>query len=524
MGALTETRRPFTDVFTLSCSLPPELSSDSDYTISLPPAKKARTTSMPSAQDQPTVLHNSGISIVKTQSFPAPPPLPRLVHAPQRNSKFSRSLHLERKSPPERSQVLASKGVDKMGNVLSQYKQAKRNALRTIPWFRDREAPVTEPANVDYKSVDDVTCEGLSVDAYKQLVQKQEGYFVPVRPHDVGQSSKLVCSPSQPSSPSASDPTILTPNRDETKQVVPSQSGKNVAGVTVNDTPVYKTLLENSRFRDKKLHNIDFELRLNEERLSAFKLLSKRPTEEAKEDVTRELFTPLTEQEEEDVSHALCGSYSQELLVVHESSNIEITREKMQCLRPGAWLNDEVINLYLELLKERERSNHTKFLNCHFFNTFFYKKLISGRNGYDYKAVRRWTTQRKIGYGLLDCDKIFVPIHKEVHWCLAVINVKDEKFQYLDSLGGRDSRVLNVLAKYLVDEAKDKSNKDINVSSWEQEFVEDLPEQQNGWDCGMFMIKYADFYSRGLDLCFSQEHMPYFRRRTVKEILQLKAN
>ena len=24
------------------------------------------------------------------------------------------------------------------------------------------------------------------------------------------------------------------------------------------------------------------------------------------------------------------------------------------------------------------------------------------------------------------------------------------------------------------------------------------------FDCGMFMIKYADFYSRGLGLCFSQ--------------------
>lgn len=26
----------------------------------------------------------------------------------------------------------------------------------------------------------------------------------------------------------------------------------------------------------------------------------------------------------------------------------------------------------------------------------------------------------------------------------------------------------------------------------------------NRFDCGMFMIKYADFYSRGLGLCFNQ--------------------
>lgn len=30
------------------------------------------------------------------------------------------------------------------------------------------------------------------------------------------------------------------------------------------------------------------------------------------------------------------------VLVTHENSNIEITGQILQCLRPGAWLNDEV--------------------------------------------------------------------------------------------------------------------------------------------------------------------------------------
>lgn len=34
-----------------------------------------------------------------------------------------------------------------------------------------------------------------------------------------------------------------------------------------------------------------------------------------------------------------------------------------------------MINLYLELLKEREQREPKKFLKCHFFNTFFYKKV-----------------------------------------------------------------------------------------------------------------------------------------------------
>lgn len=34
--------------------------------------------------------------------------------------------------------------------------------------------------------------------------------------------------------------------------------------------------------------------------------------------------------------------------------------------------------------------------------------------------------------------------------------------------------------KYFVEEVKDKSGKDIDISSWEREYVEDLPAQENG--------------------------------------------
>jgi Ulp1 family protease len=36
-------------------------------------------------------------------------------------------------------------------------------------------------------------------------------------------------------------------------------------------------------------------------------------------------------------------------------------------------------------------------------------------------------------------------VHKDVHWCLAIINMKENTFHYLDSLGGTDHNVLNML-------------------------------------------------------------------------------
>lgn len=44
-----------------------------------------------------------------------------------------------------------------------------------------------------------------------------------------------------------------------------------------------------------------------------------------------------------------------------------------------------------------------------------------------------------------------------------------------------------------MDEVKDKSGKDIDVRSWKQEYVEDLPEQKNG--CVSFSTIYISLQS-----------------------------
>ncbi|OEL14215.1 Ubiquitin-like-specific protease ESD4 [Dichanthelium oligosanthes] len=262
---------------------------------------------------------------------------------------------------------------------------------------------------------------------------------------------------------------------------------------------------------------------LQRERLEWAKRRDGRLQESGSEDLS-ELFTPLTDKDEREVDTLLYdSSHSDKIIVMHEPSNIEITKEKLECLRPRGWLNDEVINLYIELLKERAEREPKRFLKCHFFNTFFYKKLTCGTAGYDYQSVRRWTTFKKLGYGLIECEKIFVPVHRDIHWCLAVINMKDKSLQYLDSLGGLGHDVLRVLARYIMDELKDKSNIEIDTT-WMVEVSDCLPLQHNGWDCGMFMLKYIDYHSRGLKPSFSQEHMMYFRKRTAKEIVRLRAD
>ncbi|KAI3961201.1 hypothetical protein MKX01_035787 [Papaver californicum] len=192
--------------------------------------------------------------------------------------------------------------------------------------------------------------------------------------------------------------------------------------------------------------------------------IAKKPLKKQEEGFS-EPFAPLTEVEQSQVSIAFANLNRQNILVMHQNSNIEITGQILQCLKPGAWLNDEVTNVYFELLKEREQRDPKKFLKCHFFNTFFYNKLISVRDGYDFKAVSRWTTLKKIGYHLLDCDKYLSLSTKT--------NI------------GMDYQVLKVLARHYMDEVKDKSGEDIDTTSWTFECPYDIPLQENGSDCGM---------------------------------------
>ncbi|KAF8772799.1 hypothetical protein HU200_005390 [Digitaria exilis] len=495
MGALTDSRKRLSADYRLPTpSFPPPSPP--------PPSKRAKfapsssldpsTSATPPPNPSPQIIHDAAAAAAATAStssapgpssssidsssspfpnrrrLPPPPPLQRPIHGPQR------VLRAFRFGGPARTQAGGTS------------------------WFSQSSPPTPPP-------------QSLGLEQYVELVNSVS-HPAPPTPTDAARKAEAL----------PLELVAIEEDGDEKKHQ--DDDDEVVRGsVFVRRVPLYKELYQaSSRKRDAKLKSLEFEVRLAEEgRLGLERLAEVLPRITPKKEEVPEPFVPLTDEDEEIVRAALHGRNSREKLAVHEPSNIVITREILQCLNNQEWLNDEVINLYLDLLKERELRQPSKFLKCHFFNTFFYKKLIAG--GYDYKAVRRWTTKRKLGYSLIECDKIFVPIHKEVHWCLAVINIRDKKFQYLDSLGSMDMKVLRVLARYFVDEVKDKSGQQIDALSWKQEGVKNLPLQENGWDCGMFMLKYIDFYSRDMDLIFGQKHMRYFRRRTAKEILNLQA-
>jgi len=122
---------------------------------------------------------------------------------------------------------------------------------------------------------------------------------------------------------------------------------------------------------------------------------------------------------------------------------------------------------------------------------------------------------------IFSLDRVVVPVHLGNHWCLAVINIEEKRFEYYDSLGAGNENCLERLKRYVQDEHKEKKKSKIDISDWQDYTPNDIPHQQNGYDCGVFMCKYAQCISRGVDFDFSQADMAFFRKKMVLEILDV---
>ncbi|XP_047117790.1 sentrin-specific protease 1-like isoform X1 [Schistocerca piceifrons] len=259
------------------------------------------------------------------------------------------------------------------------------------------------------------------------------------------------------------------------------------------------------RKRNKQLYADILEERIrNHMKITEAILEDEVIVEEEEEEAALPKLTPEIERR---VASALRPEPQSEVLV--EAFSLKITRHDICTLAGTNWLNDEVINFYMNLLIERGKKN--KYQPVYAFNTFFYPRLQSS----GYSAVKRWT--RKVD--VFANDIIIIPVHLGVHWCMAAINFKKKMICYYDSMGGNNDVCLQLLWNYLGSEKMDKKQQKFDYDGWKTENVKRIPQQMNGSDCGVFSCTYAEFICRNAAFRFSQKDMPYFRRKMVYEIL-----
>ncbi|PBK97821.1 cysteine proteinase [Armillaria gallica] len=110
-----------------------------------------------------------------------------------------------------------------------------------------------------------------------------------------------------------------------------------------------------------------------------------------------------------------------ELILVYPwgtTGGVNLSKSDLNRLKPGEYLNDNLIELGLKMWHSRLEKENPELANeIYVFSSFFYKKLSVKNADEGYNAVRRWTSKTNI----FAKKYIIVPINENFHWYLAII-------------------------------------------------------------------------------------------------------
>lgn len=185
--------------------------------------------------------------------------------------------------------------------------------------------------------------------------------------------------------------------------------------------------------------------------------------------------------------------------------SIDITVRDLCTLADGHWLNDNIIDFYLNMVSER-------FPEVYCWTTHFFTTMKSK----GYQGVARWAKRRKVN--VTEKNLIVVPINiMSTHWAVAVIDNVAATISYYDSLASNGNlNAVQLLQQYMIKECE-------RLLVQPKEYVlhanMKTPQQLNGFDCGVFSCTVAKFISGKQPLTFGQNDMKTIRRRMAYEII-----
>lgn len=197
------------------------------------------------------------------------------------------------------------------------------------------------------------------------------------------------------------------------------------------------------------------------------------------------------------------------------------------------WLDDAVINDYITMVAKhgsRDEKSAKMPPNMAALSSFFFSK-ISASNP-NYTSVNRIVKRAGItGDLLLFCEKVFIPINKNSHWILAVIEPKipsdsaalepKRKVTVYDSMGkwggGRQ------VAEQIMDWIRHELGARFKEEEWDVNPAGESPQQVNGVDCGVFTCTTARQIMLGRYQDINHRYKPSaikdMRKRLVAELV-----
>lgn len=197
----------------------------------------------------------------------------------------------------------------------------------------------------------------------------------------------------------------------------------------------------------------------------------------------------------------------------------KITSETFCSLKVNTWLKDDILNAYLAMVVEYVGGDNFSFLDTDFFTSIDryssnQQKLAGLRRKFDWAAAK----------------KFLVPIYKDKHFVLSVIDIESKIVKLFDSyrpIYKAPSKVTRTSRSVTSKPANQFEEKIKNtlISFFTMKYNEnfafesiDCPQQKFPGDCGVFAAANALYIALNKALDYDATHIPYFRLRMMIEL------
>ena len=195
----------------------------------------------------------------------------------------------------------------------------------------------------------------------------------------------------------------------------------------------------------------------------------------------------------------ICPSHNSEDIIFRIGGTL-IQRYNLSQLYHGNWLNDDIIDAYLQICNEKwNKSNSSKLFDSHAIrNNNSIPKLLFGN---------------KKKESIAEYQKLIFPVNiNNVHWVLIVILVNECQIKIIDSLACSED--VKSIAKG-IQNALQHTKK-----TWPIVTIEG--GQSNSSDCGVFVIKAAENEIKNSHETINQSDIKDIRKSICLELLKYK--
>jgi sentrin-specific protease 1 len=180
-------------------------------------------------------------------------------------------------------------------------------------------------------------------------------------------------------------------------------------------------------------------------------------------------------------------------------NDVQLYAQSFQRLLAGRWLNESIIVAAVNDLVPLPNHSFTVLKDMSFQLKRYELDDLIKIYGDDYV---RDISGKQI---------LVIPLNEGNHWAVAIVHLECNFVEYYDSyIYKRSPMKLLQLAVNTINR--------ICQTDLEVVVVENIPEQMNSTDCGMYVVKFVEHAITGTNLTFSDEDMPNFRLQLAKKL------